>query len=516
MEEIMARTLSFGVNGVNGYPVHVEVFGINGIPGMEIIGLPGASVRESRDRVNAAIINSGKQMPPRRITINLAPADMKKEGPSFDLPIAVGILIANREIIPDPALVTDRIALFGELSLDGHVQPIKGTLPMVISAKENGIRDVILPVDNAKEVACIEGLNVMPVSHLSEVIAFFEGSETIEKQQQISFDSLKNDIHVTTDMAQIKGQKGARRAIEVAAAGGHNMLMIGVPGSGKTMLARCLPGILPPLSFDEALETTRIHSISGKLPSNSGLMVMRPFCAPHHNASVASLIGGGQDASPGEVSLAHNGVLFLDELPEFSRGALEALRQPLEDGFVSVARVKKQAMYQSSFMLIAAMNPCPCGFYGSTRKVCRCTPQEIRRYLDRISGPLLDRIDLQIEVDSVPVQEINTSAPAECSAQVALRVNAARMIQLDRYRGTGKHCNAQLSNSEVKQYCTPNPQAMRLMNAAVETMHLSMRAYQRILKTARTIADLDHADTIGSSHIAEAIQYRELDQKYWR
>lgn len=516
MEDIMAKTLSFGVSGVNGYPVHVEVFGINGIPGMEIIGLPDASVRESRDRVNAAILNSGKQMRPRRITINLAPADMKKEGPSFDLPIAVGVMIATGEIQPDPGLRTDEIALFGELSLDGHVQPIAGALPMVISAKENGIHDVILPEKNAREAACIEGMNIMPVSHLREVIAFFEGRETIRKQEQIPYESLKNEIAAGTDMAQIKGQKGARRALEVAAAGGHNMIMIGVPGSGKTMLARCVPGILPPLSFEEALETTRIHSISGKLPPNSGLMVVRPFCAPHHNASVASLIGGGPDAKPGEVSLAHNGVLFLDELPEFSRNALEALRQPLEDGIVNVARIRKQAQYQASFMLIAAMNPCPCGFYGSSRKACRCTPQEIRRYLDRVSGPLLDRIDLQIEVDSVPVQEINETAPAESSAEVAARVSAARMIQQERYRGTGKHCNAQLSNAEVKRYCRPDAEAGRLLNAAVETMHLSMRAYQRILKVARTIADLDHAEGISSAHIAEAIQYRELDQKYWR
>ena len=516
MEDIMAKTLSFGVSGVNGYPVHVEVFGINGIPGMEIIGLPDASVRESRDRVNAAILNSGKQMRPRRITINLAPADMKKEGPSFDLPIAVGVMIATGEIQPAPGLRTDEIALFGELSLDGHVQPIAGALPMVISAKENGIHDVILPEKNAREAACIEGMNIMPVSHLREVIAFFEGRETIRKQEQIPYESLKNEIAAGTDMAQIKGQKGARRALEVAAAGGHNMIMIGVPGSGKTMLARCVPGILPPLNFEEALETTRIHSISGKLPPNSGLMVVRPLCAPHHNASVASLIGGGPDAKPGEVSLAHNGVLFLDELPEFSRNALEALRQPLEDGIVNVARIRKQAQYQASFMLIAAMNPCPCGFYGSSRKACRCTPQEIRRYLDRVSGPLLDRIDLQIEVDSVPVQEINETAPAESSAEVAARVSAARMIQQERYRGTGKHCNAQLSNAEVKRYCRPDAEAGRLLNAAVETMHLSMRAYQRILKVARTIADLDHAEGISSAHIAEAIQYRELDQKYWR
>ena len=516
MDSIMARVLSFGVAGVNGFPVYVEVFGTSGMPGMEIIGLPDASVRESKDRVNAAIINSGRNMQARRITVNLAPADMKKEGPSFDLPIAVGIMAAMAELNPSPEINMEQIAMFGELSLDGCVQPISGALPMVISAKENGIHEVILPEKNAKEVACIQDMKVYPVSHLREVIGFLEGNSDLIPQQQISFQTLVNESTAVADMAQIKGQRGARRAVEVAAAGGHNMLMIGVPGSGKTMLARCIPGILPPLSFEEALETTRIHSICGKLPPGSGLIVTRPFCAPHHNASVASLIGGGQDAKPGEVSIAHNGVLFLDELPEFSRSALEALRQPLEDGIVSVSRVRRQAQYQSSFMLVAAMNPCPCGYYGSNRKACRCTPQEIRKYLDRVSGPLLDRIDLQIEVDSVPVNEINDSSESESSAVVSKRVAAARTIQQARYKGTGKHCNAQLNNAEVKKYCSPGPEAVRLLSAAVDSMHLSMRAYQRILKVARTIADLSGEDSISSAHIAEAIQYRELDQKYWR
>ena len=516
MEEIMARMISFGVSGVNGFPVHVEVFGINGMPGMEIIGLPDASVRESRDRVNAAIINSGRQMQPRRITVNLAPADMKKEGPSFDLPIAVGILIAMNELQVSPALDISSAAFFGELSLDGSIQPVNGALPMVICARENRIRTVILPEKNAYEVSCIEGVRVLPVSHLKQVISWLEGEYDIPELVQTDFETLKNEAVCTTDMSQIKGQRGARRAVEVAAAGGHNMLMIGVPGSGKTMLARCIPGILPPLNFEESLETTRIHSICGKLPPGSGLMVTRPFCAPHHNASVASLIGGGQNAKPGEVSLAHNGVLFLDELPEFSRSALEALRQPLEDGIVSVARVKRQAQYQSSFMLVAAMNPCPCGYFGSSRRVCRCTPPEIRRYLDRISGPLLDRIDLQIEVDAVPINEINSSEPAESSAAVAERVNRARLIQIERYKGTGKHCNAQLNSSEVGYYCSATHDAVRLLNTAVDTLHLSMRAYQRILKVARSIADLAGDSGISSAHIAEAVQYRELDQKYWR
>ncbi len=515
MEHGMANTLSFGVSGVNGFPVHIEVYSTSGIPRMEIIGLPDASVRESKDRVCAAIANCGIDLGNDRITVNLAPADMKKEGPSFDLPIAVSLLVSTGKLIPAPNTDFSTVAMFGELGLDGRVQPVNGALPMVISAKENGVTRVILPEQNAREVSCIEGMCILPVSHLKSVIAFLEGREAIPEQQQVSFDEMLRDAVSVTDMAQIRGQRGARRAVEVAAAGGHNMLMIGVPGSGKTMLARCIPGILPPMSFEESLETTRIHSICGKLPAGSGLMVTRPFCAPHHNASVASLIGGGQNAKPGEVSLAHNGVLFLDELPEFSRSALEALRQPLEDGVVSVSRVRRQSQYQSSFMLIAAMNPCPCGFFGSKERACRCTPNEIRKYLDRVSGPLLDRIDLQIEVDAVPVDEISKSGMSESSAAVAERVRRARDIQLERYRGTGKHSNAQLSNTDTERFCRPGPEALRLLNAAVGSMHLSMRAYQRILKVARTIADLNGEDNVSSNHIAEAIQYRELDQKYW-
>ena len=516
MNERMARTLSFGVSGVNGFPVNVEVFSANGLPGMELIGLPDASVRESRERVSAAIISSGRMMPPKRITVNLAPADIRKEGPSFDLPIAAGILIANGQIEPVHEMDLNRTVLFGELGLDGQLRPINGALSIVISANEKGYRDIILPAENAMEVACIEGMRIFPARHLQEVIDHLEGKIPIQPQRQMRYgeEGLKREIAV--DLSQVKGQHGARRALEVAAAGGHNMLMIGSPGSGKTMLARCLPGILPPLSFAESLETTRIHSIAGKLPPNSGLMIERPFRSPHHNASVASLVGGGSGAKPGEVSLAHNGVLFLDELPEFSRNALEALRQPLEDGTVTISRVRQQALYQCSFMLIAGMNPCPCGYFGSRLRECRCTQQEIRRYLDQISGPLLDRIDLQVEVDTVPVQEISSSSPAESSAEVASRVISARLIQQERYRNTGIHNNARLNNNGIREFCPLTSEAENLLHMAVDRMHLSMRAFYRAIKVARTIADLKGANTIGAEDIGEAIQYRELDQKYWR
>ncbi len=516
MLEGIARTLSMGISGTEGYPVHVEVFSMGGIPGMEIIGLPDASVRESRDRVNAAIINSGLRMQPRKVTINLAPADMKKEGPSFDLPIAVGVLISTGELIPAEDFPFEKTVFCGELGLDGRLRPVNGVLPMVISAKELGFQTVILPDQNAREVSCIEDITILPATCLSEVIHYVEGTGQIECQRQTAYSELCHDPSVIVDMGQIQGQKAARRALEVAAAGGHNMLMIGIPGSGKTMLARCLPGILPPMTFEEALETTRIHSICGRLPPGSGLMVTRPFSAPHHSASVASLIGGGQNARPGEVSLAHNGVLFLDELPEFSRSALEALRQPLEDGIVSVSRIRHQAQYQSSFMLIAAMNPCPCGYYGSSSRVCRCTQNEIRRYLERVSGPLLDRIDIQIEVDAVPVKEINESVSAETSAQVAARVADARRLQQERYINESIFCNAQLNNALMRRYCVMTDDASSLIRTAVDAMHMSMRGYSRILKVARTIADLEKSEIISAAHIAEAVQYRELDQKYWR
>ena len=510
---MLARTLGYGLSGVHGFAVNVEVFAATGMPALEIIGLPDASVKESRDRVSAAIKNAGFSMPISRLTVNLAPADRKKEGPAFDLPIAVGVLMASNQL---EQMDLTNVLMLGELSLDGSIQPVRGALPMVISANERGIVDVILPEGNAEEVACIQGIRVYPARHLRQVVMHLKGKERIPAQCQRSYQEIVSSAVCMMDMASVQGQYGARRALEVAAAGGHNMLMIGVPGSGKTMLARCLPGILPPLTFEESLETTRIHSIAGKVQPGTGLMATRPFCAPHHSASVASLIGGGSNARPGEVSMAHNGVLFMDELPEFSRNALEALRQPLEDGIVSVTRVQNQAQYQSSFMLIASMNPCPCGYFGSKQKTCRCSKHEIRRYLDRVSGPLLDRIDIQIEVDAVPVKEISTGTAGESSAKVAARVRMARELQQARYAKDGIHCNAQLDSKMIRRYCALNGDAEKLLHMAVDRMGMSMRAYSRVLKVARTIADLEGADSIQASHIAEAIQYRELDGKYWQ
>lgn len=510
---MLSSVLSCGLTGIEGFGVTVEVNLANGIPMFDIVGLPDASVKESRERVRAAAKNSGYAFPAARLTVNLAPADLKKEGPAFDLPIALGTLCCCGMLPPD---ALKDICIFGELSLDGSVRPVRGALPMVISSLERGIRRVMLPADNLNEVQCIEGVELYPVESLNAAVRHLSGQLTITPPKASSYSTLLSRRETLEDFKHVKGQSSAKRALEIAAAGGHNVLMIGPPGSGKTLMARCMPSILPDMTFAEALESTRIHSVAGSVPP-SGLLTERPFRSPHHTASHASLVGGGNNALPGEISKAHNGVLFLDELPEYRRDVLEALRQPLEDGFVTIARVNAQATYPARFILICSMNPCPCGHLGSRTQQCRCTPMQIRRYLNRISGPLLDRIDMHIEVESIPADRLADTAESESSASIRERVSAARDIQTRRYqseKGTLR-CNAQLDARTLAKACTMKPDARELLLLSSERLNLSNRAYTRILKVARTIADLEGADEIAAEHISEAVQYRTLDRKYW-
>ncbi|NLD52578.1 MAG: YifB family Mg chelatase-like AAA ATPase, partial [Clostridiales bacterium] len=485
---MLARTTCFALVGIEGEPVTVEAdVATSNTFQFSIVGLPDAAVKESRDRVFSALKNSGYTPPYGRTVINLSPADLRKEGTAFDLPIAVAMILAGQQV---QAFDVQKVLLLGELALDGRLSPVRGALSLVIAAREHGIQQVVLPKGNAKEVEAVEGMQVFPAHSLYEAVQHLSGHAPIPAQIQKSYEECLRAQPIAADLAQVKGQAGARRALEIAAAGGHNLLMVGVPGSGKTMLARCLPGILPQMTREEAFETTRIYSVSGLLKPGDGLMTQRPFRTPHHSASMAALVGGGAMAMPGEVSLAHNGVLFLDEMPEYSRAVLEALRQPLEDGVTTVSRVRARMQYLSRCMLVASMNPCPCGYYGSRIKACRCGSHEIRKYLDRISGPLLDRIDLQVEVDAVPVEEIHQAAPSENSLSVRNRVVQARSLQAKRFEGTSIRSNAQMEAKHLEDLALVTPEALRLLHRAMEQRGFSMRAYGRLIKVARTIADL--------------------------
>lgn len=506
---------SIALTGLQGYLVSIQVDVSNGMPFFEIVGLPDASVRESRERVKTAIKNSNADFLSKRIIVNLAPASTKKEGSMFDLPIAIGILIANGNIFSSNLNEKLNNTIFvGELSLDGSIENVKGILPICIEAKKLGIKTIILPKSNANEARIVDGIEIIAVSNLNEIINFLNDVIEIKKEKNINFLNNFNPIY-EFDFSDVKGQENVKRALEIAAAGGHNCILIGSPGSGKTMLARRLPSILPDLNFQESLEVTKIHSISGLLSENNPLVFSRPFRSPHHTITKTSLIGGGQVPKPGEISLAHCGVLFLDELTEFNKSTLEVLRTPLEDKIVTISRLNASITYPCNFMFIASMNPCPCGYFGSKDKECSCTEDQIRKYISKISGPLLDRIDIHIEVESVKYKKLESSIPSESSENIRKRVNKARNIQLNRYKEYNIFSNSELTPKLMDKYCKIPLEGKNLLEKVFEHLGLSARAYSRILKVARTIADLDNSTNINIPHLSEAIQYRNLDRKYW-
>lgn len=506
---MLAKMMSYGLVGINGVPITVEIDITRGAQTADTVGLPDNAVKESRERIRSAIINSGYDYPQMRVLVNLAPADIKKEGTVYDLPIALGILAAKGAF---PINAADGCVIIGELALDGSVRSVTGVLPMVIDAYERGFRKIMLPAENADEASYFGDIDVYPVKNLIEACRHFKGTNPITPHPQLDWKEHKT--HYEYDFSEIKGQHAAKRAAEIACAGNHNLLLIGSPGSGKTMLARSIPSILPEISMEESLEITRIHSVAGELKGR-GIITERPFRAPHHSASIPSLVGGGAKALPGEISLAHCGVLFMDEFPLFPPSVLDALRQPLEDGTVSVTRAAAKATYPAEIMLVAAMNPCPCGNYGSKTKECRCTPVQIERYRSRISSPLLDRLDIHIEMNEVDYKDLTDKTAGESSASIRERVLSARLKQKERYKDEGVLFNSRLSAALLKKYCRMTSDAEELLHTAYDKLKLSARGYTRIIKVSRTISDLDGSDRIEKKHVLEAVQFRGLDEKYW-
>lgn len=510
---MLVKVYTAALQGIDATIVTIEVNSSRGIK-FFLVGLPDSAVKESHERIISALQVNGYKFPSRQIVVNMAPADIRKEGSSYDLPLAIGILASAGEVSEEKL---SKYLIIGELSLDGSLQPIKGALPIAICARAKGYEGFILPKQNAREAAVVNNLNVYGVENIKEVIEFFNGERELEPTIVNTREEFyQHQSNFSYDFADVKGQESVKRALEVAAAGGHNVIMIGAPGSGKSMMAKRMPSILPPLSLGESLETTKIHSVAGKLTKNDSLIATRPFRAPHHTISQVAMVGGGSNPQPGEISLAHNGLLFLDELPEFNRSVLEVLRQPLEDRHISISRAKYSLDYPASFMLVASMNPCPCGYYNHPTKACVCNPGQVHRYLNRISGPLLDRIDIQIEIVPVPFEKMAEQQTSESSATIRERVIKARKIQEQRFaEHPGIYCNAQMESKLLHRYATPDEQGLNLLRTAMTRLNLSARAYDRILKVARTIADLEASEAIKPNHIAEAISYRNLDREGW-